>query len=108
MNGFPNAGGPALRIDRLTKRYGDFTAVDGISLDVARGDFFGFLGPNGAGKTTSINAIVGLATITSGTIEIFGHDNVRDWRAARPTMPTRAPCDCSTSHPTRSPRPWAN
>ncbi|GAC1400303.1 MAG: ABC transporter ATP-binding protein [Vulcanimicrobiaceae bacterium] len=81
MNGFPEAA--ALRIDRLTKRYGDFTAVDGISLDVARGDFFGFLGPNGAGKTTSINAIVGLATITSGTIEIFGHDTVRAWRDAR-------------------------
>ncbi|GAC1492832.1 MAG: ABC transporter ATP-binding protein [Vulcanimicrobiaceae bacterium] len=81
MNGFPEAA--ALRIDRLTKRYGDFTAVDGISLDVARGDFFGFLGPNGAGKTTTINAIVGLATITSGTIEIFGHDTVRAWRDAR-------------------------
>jgi ABC-2 type transport system ATP-binding protein len=58
-------------------------AVDGISLEVARGDFFGFLGPNGAGKTTTINAIVGLATLTSGTIEIFGYDNVRDWREAR-------------------------
>ena len=81
MNGSPKA--PALRIDRLRKTYGDFTAVDGISLEVARGDFFGFLGPNGAGKTTSINAIVGLATITSGTIEIFGYDIVRDWRAAR-------------------------
>lgn len=81
MNGSPKA--PALRIDRLRKTYGDFTAVDGISLDVARGDFFGFLGPNGAGKTTSINAIVGLATITSGTIEIFGYDIVREWRAAR-------------------------
>ena len=81
MNGSPKP--PALRIDRLRKTYGDFTAVDGISLEVARGDFFGFLGPNGAGKTTSINAIVGLATITSGTIEIFGYDIVRDWRAAR-------------------------
>lgn len=81
MNGSPKP--PALRIDRLRKTYGDFTAVDGISLEVARGDFFGFLGPNGAGKTTSINAIVGLATITSGTIEIFGYDIVREWRAAR-------------------------
>lgn len=81
MNGSPKP--PALRIDRLRKTYGDFTAVDGISLEVARGDFFGFLGPNGAGKTTSINAIVGLATITSGTIEIFGFDIVREWRAAR-------------------------
>jgi ABC-2 type transport system ATP-binding protein len=74
---------PALRIDRLVKRYGDFTAVDGISLVVEEGAFFGLLGPNGAGKTTTINAIVGLARITSGTIELFGHDVQRDWRAAR-------------------------
>ncbi len=47
------------------------------------GDFFGFLGPNGAGKTTTINAIVGLAILNAGTIAVFGHDTVRDWRAAR-------------------------
>jgi ABC-2 type transport system ATP-binding protein len=74
---------PALRVRDLCKRYGDFVAVDGISLDVEQGDFFGFLGPNGAGKTTTINAVVGLATISSGTIEVFGHDVVRDWREAR-------------------------
>jgi ABC-2 type transport system ATP-binding protein len=74
---------PALRIDNLVKRYGDFTAVDGISLDVQEGEFFGLLGPNGAGKTTTINAIVGLATLTGGAISLFGHDVVRDWRAAR-------------------------
>jgi len=74
---------PALRIETLVKRYGDFVAVGGISLAVERGDFFGFIGPNGAGKTTTINAVVGLATITSGTIEVFGHDNAQQWRAAR-------------------------
>ena len=74
---------PALRVENLIKRYGDFLAVDDVSLSVEQGDFFGFLGPNGAGKTTTINAVVGLATITSGTIEIFGHDNVRLWREAR-------------------------
>ena len=58
MNG---AALPALRIDKLVKRYGDFTAVDGISFEVREGEFFGLLGPNGAGKTTTINAIVGLA-----------------------------------------------
>ena len=47
------------------------------------GDFFGFLGPNGAGKTTTINAIVGLARMTHGSISIFGHDIVGDWRTAR-------------------------
>ncbi len=71
----------ALRIERLVKRYGQFVAVDDVSLAVERGDFFGFLGPNGAGKTTTINAVVGLATLTSGRIEIFGYDNVREWRA---------------------------
>ncbi len=47
------------------------------------GDFFGFLGPNGAGKTTSINAIVGLARTTAGTIKVFGYDNLKQWRDAR-------------------------
>ena len=64
----------ALQIDRLVKRYGDFTAVDGISFDVPEGEFFGLLGPNGAGKTTTINSIVGLSRITSGSIQLFGLD----------------------------------
>jgi len=76
----------AIRVERLSKRYGTFTAVDGISLVVEAGDFFGFLGPNGAGKTTTINAIVGLARASEGRIEIFGHDTVSDWRAARRTI----------------------
>ena len=74
---------PALEIDRLVKRYGEFVAVDDISLTVDEGAFFAFLGPNGAGKTTTINAVVGLATLTSGAIRLFGHDNRTDWRAAR-------------------------
>ena len=78
-----NGAVPALRIDRLVKRYGDFTAVDGISFSVSEGDFFGLLGPNGAGKTTTINAIVGLAKITGGSISLFGYDVERDWRMAR-------------------------
>ena len=77
---------PAIRIERLVKRYGDFTAVDVISFDVEEGTFFGLLGPNGAGKTTTINDIVGLTSITSGSIALFGHDVVRDWRAARVTV----------------------
>jgi len=73
----------ALKIDHLVKRYGDFTAVNDISLDVPEGEFFGLLGPNGAGKTTTINSIVGLSTLTAGSIELFGLDVTRDWRAAR-------------------------
>jgi ABC-2 type transport system ATP-binding protein len=74
---------PALKVDKLVKRYGDFTAVDGISFQVEEGEFFGLLGPNGAGKTTTINATVGLAKITSGNISLFGYDVERDWRTAR-------------------------
>ncbi len=77
---------PAIRINELVKRYGNLTAVDGISFEVEDGAFFGLLGPNGAGKTTTINATVGLSSITSGSIELFGHDVVRDWRAARVTV----------------------
>jgi ABC-2 type transport system ATP-binding protein len=76
----------AIEIDGLVKRYGDFTAVDGVSLAVEEGDFFGFLGPNGAGKTTTINAVVGLATFQAGSIRIFGHDITREWREARPLI----------------------
>jgi len=65
------------------KRYGSLVAVDGISLRVGAGEFFGFLGPNGAGKTTTINAIVGLARTSGGNIRIFGYDNQRQWRQAR-------------------------
>jgi ABC-2 type transport system ATP-binding protein len=50
---------------------------------VEAGDFFAFLGPNGAGKTTTINAIVGLAKVTAGSIRIFGYDNAAQWRIAR-------------------------
>jgi ABC-2 type transport system ATP-binding protein len=81
INGSPR--GAAIEIEGLVKRYGDVTAVDGISLRVEAGDFFGFLGPNGAGKTTTINAIVSLAAKSSGTIRIFGYDTARQWREAR-------------------------
>jgi ABC-2 type transport system ATP-binding protein len=73
----------AIEIDGLVKRYGDFVAVDGVSLRVEAGEFYGFLGPNGAGKTTTINAIVGLAHKTSGTISVLGYDNATQWRQAR-------------------------
>ena len=82
---YADEGAPiaAISIRDITKRYGSLQAVNGISFDVADGEFFGFLGPNGAGKTTTINALMGLAKIDSGSISIFGHDTVADWRAAR-------------------------
>jgi ABC-2 type transport system ATP-binding protein len=83
-NPTPN-GAPAgaVSVRGLTKRYGSVVAVDGLSFEVAAGEFFGFLGPNGAGKTTTINAIVGLATFQAGSISIFGADVVSDYRRAR-------------------------
>src|SRR6476659_8217109 len=62
---------------QLTKRYGKFTAVDGIDLDVPSGELFGFLGPNGAGKTTTFRMIAGILRPTSGTVEIGGVDILR-------------------------------
>ena len=56
----------------LVKRFGDFTAVDGIDLDIRRGEIFGFLGPNGAGKTTTIRMLTTLSPPTEGTVEIDG------------------------------------
>lgn len=56
----------------LVKRYDGFTAVDGISFDVKKGECFGFLGPNGAGKTTTMRMIYGFSAPTAGTLEVFG------------------------------------
>lgn len=66
--------GPAIEVTDLRKVYGEKAAVDGLTLRVERGCFFGFLGPNGAGKTTTIRMLMGLAPATSGTIRILGHD----------------------------------
>ena len=63
-----------IAIHDLVKKYGNFTAVDGVTLEVARGEIHGFLGPNGAGKTTTIRMIAGLLKPTSGRILVNGHD----------------------------------
>lgn len=65
---------PAVVIDRLVKRFGDFTAVDNVSLEVGRGEIFGFLGPNGAGKSTTIRILCGLLAPTSGRATVDGFD----------------------------------
>lgn len=75
---------PALEIRDLRKVYRQGNvAVDGLSMTVEEGDFFGFLGPNGAGKSTTIHCTTGIATVTSGTIKVFGIDAVKDYREAR-------------------------
>ena len=67
-----------LQIEGLTKRFGDFTAVNGISFSVDRGEVLGFLGPNGAGKTTAMRMVTGFLPPTSGTAFIAGHDVTRE------------------------------
>ncbi len=79
---------PAIRISEAVKHYATpdgktLKALDGVSLDVHQGEFFGLLGPNGAGKTTLISLIAGLSRATSGTIEVMGHNVVSDFRSAR-------------------------
>jgi ABC-2 type transport system ATP-binding protein len=73
----------ALSIRAVKKSYGDLVALDGVSLQVEQGEFFGLLGPNGAGKTTLISSMAGLCTPDSGTIEVMGFDVKKDFRMAR-------------------------
>jgi drug efflux transport system ATP-binding protein len=70
--------GPAIRVSHLTRRFGEFVAVDDVSFDVQRGEVFGFLGSNGAGKSTTIRMLCGLLLPTSGTATIGGIDVTRD------------------------------
>ncbi len=65
---------PVVEVRNLTKRFGDFTAVDNISFEIREGEVLGVLGPNGAGKTTTIHMLLGLITPTSGSIRMFGLD----------------------------------
>src|ERR1700687_833534 len=68
--------GPAVRIENLTKRFGEFVAVDNVSIEVRQGEIFGFLGPNGAGKSTTIRILCGLLEPTEGEASVAGY-NVR-------------------------------
>jgi ABC-2 type transport system ATP-binding protein len=73
----------ALRCEKLVKRYGELTAVDGLDLEVQRGECFGLLGPNGAGKTTTVEILEGLNDPTAGAVEVLGMRWERDDRALR-------------------------
>jgi ABC-2 type transport system ATP-binding protein len=75
-----------IRLTDLVKRYGGFTAVDGIDLEVPRGELFGLLGPNGAGKTTTIRMIAGILRPTSGRVEVGGFDVQRQPLEAKHRM----------------------
>jgi len=75
-----------IEIHDLTKRYGDFTAVDGLSLTATAGEIFGFLGPNGAGKTTTIRIVAGLSLPTSGSVVVNGIDVITEPVRAKSVM----------------------
>ncbi len=73
--GYPHESmSAAISTTRLTRRFGDFVAVQNVNLSVAAGQFYGFLGPNGAGKSTTIKMLTGLLAPTSGSIEVLGMD----------------------------------
>ncbi|MEO0649720.1 MAG: ATP-binding cassette domain-containing protein [Planctomycetota bacterium] len=72
-----------IEIEDLTRRFGTFTAVDGVRLSVPRGQVLGFLGPNGAGKSTTMRMVTGFLPPTSGTARLDGHDVITDTQAAQ-------------------------
>jgi ABC-2 type transport system ATP-binding protein len=74
---------PAIRVENIVKKYGDFEAVKGVSFKVADGEIFGLLGPNGAGKSTLIRMMTTLIPVTSGKAIVGGHDVARDSNAVR-------------------------
>jgi ABC-2 type transport system ATP-binding protein len=74
---------PAISIDRLTKRYGGRTVVDGVTLEVAPGEVVALLGPNGAGKTTTVEIVEGYRTSDGGSVNVLGSDPARAGRAER-------------------------
>lgn len=73
-----NGNNYVIEVSELVKRYGDFTAVNGISFNVSRGEIFGLLGPNGAGKTTTLEIIETLRDKTSGDVKVLGYDVNKD------------------------------
>src|SRR5438309_7428076 len=77
---------PMIEVDKLTKRFGTFTAVDHVSFSVARGSIFGFLGPNGSGKSTVIRMLCGILEPSDGTARIAGLDIVEQGDELKETI----------------------
>jgi ABC-2 type transport system ATP-binding protein len=75
-----------ISVSALTKKFGDFTAVDSVSFEVRRGEVVGYLGPNGSGKTTTMRMLLGLLRPTSGAATVLGYDIVRDAERIRPLV----------------------
>jgi ABC-2 type transport system ATP-binding protein len=83
QNATPASAGPAISVENIVKRYGDFEAVKGVSFSVADGEIFGLLGPNGAGKSTLIRMMTTLIPVTSGKAVVGGHDVSKESDAVR-------------------------
>ncbi|HXS75222.1 MAG TPA: ATP-binding cassette domain-containing protein [Terracidiphilus sp.] len=79
----PTPAEPAIRVENIVKKYGDFEAVKGVNFEVAEGEIFGLLGPNGAGKSTLIRMMTTLIPVTSGKAVVGGHDVAKDSNAVR-------------------------
>jgi ABC-2 type transport system ATP-binding protein len=77
---------PAIVADRLTRRFGAFTAVDAVSFEVAQGEIFGYLGANGAGKSTTIRMLTGLLAPTGGSARVAGHDVAAEPEAVKASI----------------------
>lgn len=73
-----SAGDNAIEVSKLVKKFGKFTALDGLNLTVRRGEVHGFLGPNGAGKSTTIRILLGILRKTSGSVSLLGGDPWQD------------------------------
>jgi ABC-type multidrug transport system ATPase subunit len=75
---------PILRLDRLTVRYGSFTAVDALDLELREGELFGLLGPNGAGKSSTLRVLIGQRRPSGGRALVAGRDVTREWDTVKP------------------------
>ena len=91
----------AIKVDSLTKKFGDFKAIDNISFNVEEGEIFGFLGPNGAGKSTTMMILTTLLKPSSGKVQVGGHDIMSDAKKVREKIcllyTSPSPRDLSTS-----------
>src|SRR5512133_444660 len=79
----PTQAGPAIRVENIVKKYGDFEAVKGVNFEVAEGEIFGLLGPNGAGKSTLIRMMTTLMPVTGGRALVGGYDVTKEPNAVR-------------------------
>src|SRR6202046_47680 len=75
---------PIIHLKDLTVRYGSFTAVDQLNLELRRGELFGLLGPNGAGKSSTLRVLIGQRQPSEGSVTVAGFDVVRQWATVKP------------------------